>query len=198
MKEILGVIAPTIATVLGGPLAGLAVEALGGVFGLSEPTKEKVTEALQTSQMNAEIVAAIKKVELDFKIRLKELDIKVEELKIEEKKEEVKDRMSARTLLQMGAGKLISWVSILTITAFFGLVFAILRWKVLQGMDAEELVIVGTIIGYLAAYTQQVYNFLFGSSAGSDKKNEGLMAAIQKLGNGNGNHSNGTQSPPSG
>ena len=40
--DALKAIAPTIATALGGPLAGLAVDALGAAFGWTDATKEKV------------------------------------------------------------------------------------------------------------------------------------------------------------
>ena len=51
--EWLKAIAPTAATLLGGPLAGMAVEAIGSALGVSDATKEKVTEVLQSRKMAA-------------------------------------------------------------------------------------------------------------------------------------------------
>ena len=39
-------LAPTVASALGGPLAGAAVVALGEIFGVSEPTQEKIKEII--------------------------------------------------------------------------------------------------------------------------------------------------------
>ena len=72
--------APTIATALGGPAAGLAVEALGHVFGIEKPTVDNVTEALATGQLSGEQIVQIKSAELAFQTRLKELGIREEEL----------------------------------------------------------------------------------------------------------------------
>ena len=52
-------IAPTIATALGGPLAGMAVEAIGNALGMSDATKESITDVLKSGTMTAEQTAAL-------------------------------------------------------------------------------------------------------------------------------------------
>lgn len=174
-------LAPAVATVLGGPFAGMAVEALAGALGV--PT-DKVDEIITSGKMTAEQIASVKVAELNLKARLKELDIKLEEIAVEKEKVAAGDRVSARTLFEKGF-QLISWLSILTLGGFYYSIYYVLKGGI-KGMDANELLLVGTVIGYLAANTQQVYSYFFGSSSGSDRKNDMLQAAIKN--NGNGNH----------
>lgn len=181
-------IAPAIATVLGGPFAGIAVEvvaqALGIEAGPTENLAEKVTGILNSGKLTAEQIAAIKLAEVDLKVRLKELDIKLEEIAVEKEKVAAGDRLSARALFEKGF-QLISWLSVLTIGGFYASIYFVMTGGI-KGMDANELLLVGTVIGYIAANTQQVYSYFFGSSSGSDRKNDMLQEAIKKT-NGNGN-----------
>lgn len=83
---------PVIATALGGPLAGLAVEAVGSALGMSEPTQEKVKAAL--SGMSPEQMVQMKQIDADLQVRfakmgydhvekLEELNASVEKAQIE-------------------------------------------------------------------------------------------------------------------
>lgn len=177
MNEILSKLLPTIATIIAGPLGGLAVEAIGSALGMTDATKEKVSEVLSNGSLSADQIAALKQAELNLQVKLKELDINLEDIK-------AKDRISARTLFVQGY-KLIGSIAVLTILGFYVCVGYILKGG-LKGMSPEELVIVGTVIGYLAANAQSVYNYFFGSSSGSDKKTDSLVDSIKSLGNGNG------------
>jgi hypothetical protein len=89
-KGLIGSVAPTLATALGGPLAGMAVQAIGGALGLSDATEEKLSAALAGAK--PEDLIALKTADQAFAAKMKELDIKVEEL-------ETKDRDSARNLM---------------------------------------------------------------------------------------------------
>jgi hypothetical protein len=61
LKTALAGIAPTLATMLGGPLAGAAVTAIAGAFGLAPTaTKDDITKVLQTGTMTPEIIAAVR------------------------------------------------------------------------------------------------------------------------------------------
>ena len=178
-------IAPAVATVLGGPFAGIAVEVLATALGVEqgEGMAGKVEDILNSGKMTAEQIASVKVAEIQLKARLKELDIKLEEIAVEKEKVAAGDRTSARALFEKGF-QLISWLSILTIGGFYYAIYYVLKGGI-KGMDANELLLVGTVIGYLAANTQQVYSYFFGSSSGSDRKNDMLTAAI-KNNNGNG------------
>ena len=75
-KMLLGTVAPTIASALGGPLAGMAVRGITEVLGLSPDTpEEKVYEEL--SKASPETLLKLKELETNFKIQMKKLEIDV-------------------------------------------------------------------------------------------------------------------------
>lgn len=80
ITDIIGKIAPTVATVLGGPFAGMAVEALGDALGISQPTKAKIETALATSQLNGEQLLALRKAEIDLQAKLADNGIQLEQI----------------------------------------------------------------------------------------------------------------------
>jgi len=81
-------IAPTVATALGGPLAGNAVKLLSDtLFGKSDATEEEIQKAI--SSPTAEQLIKLKELDQNFDLRMAELD--VEEIKIHQV-----DRSSAR------------------------------------------------------------------------------------------------------
>lgn len=76
---LLGQVAPSIATALGGPLAGVAVRTLSSaLFGHEDGTEEQISEAM--SNATPDQLAAIKKVDADFKVQMKSLDIDLERI----------------------------------------------------------------------------------------------------------------------
>lgn len=112
-KSLVGSIAPTIATALGGPLAGMAVKALGDAAGLSNATEETVAAAIQGA--TPELLAKIKAADQDFARQMKELDIKLEEL-------DTSDRASARAMMIQTKAKtpaVLSYFVVILITAIY-------------------------------------------------------------------------------
>ena len=73
-------VAPTAATLLGGPLAGMAVEAIAGAIDEPSATKEQIIEKLQTGTLTADQMAALKAADASLKIKLRELDIDIEKV----------------------------------------------------------------------------------------------------------------------
>jgi hypothetical protein len=73
LTAILGAVAPTLATAMGGPLGGMAIKLVADKLGLSESTMEAVEAAV--SSATPEQLAEIKKVEADFKVSMKQLDV---------------------------------------------------------------------------------------------------------------------------
>ena len=87
-KSTLSAIAPTIATALGGPLAGAATKFLASeLLGDESASIESIEGAILNA--SPEQLASIKKLDNDFKIKMKELDVDIFNL-------EVQDRDSAR------------------------------------------------------------------------------------------------------
>lgn len=84
-KSILGSVAPTIATALGGPLAGAAVKFIGGQFLGDENASEEDIAKFVTGASPEQLVL-IKKADNDFKLRMKELDVDVFKIEADDKK----------------------------------------------------------------------------------------------------------------
>lgn len=159
-KEILSGIAPTVATALGGPLAGLAVESLGRSLGIEQPTIKKIEDAFTQGSLTAEQIMQAKQAETALKVRMRELDIAEEQLI-------GADRDSARNREIGVQDKTNRNLAYLVIGAFLALVGA-----TLLGYAKVESVLAGTLVGYLSAKAEQVLAYYFGSSKSSDRKTE--------------------------
>ncbi len=81
-------VAPTIATALGGPLAGAAVGFLSNKLGLSENTVEAVQNAV--AGMKPEDLVKMKQLDLDFQKFMAENNIKLDLAQLDVNKEEAK------------------------------------------------------------------------------------------------------------
>lgn len=166
-KSVLKTIAPTAATVLGGPLAGLAVEAIGKALGLEEPTLRKVQDALTQGQLTGEQIIALKTAEQALVVKLRELDIRAEEI-------EQADRASARTRESTVKDNTNKFLAYLVVGSFVGLVVS-----VLFGGAQVDTVLAGTLVGYLSAKAEQVLAYYFGSTKGSADKTAMLAEATR-------------------
>lgn len=157
-------IAPTAATLLGGPLAGMAVDAIGKAIGMDDATKDQVKDALTSGTLNAEQMAAIKQAEADLALKVKQLDIDLEKV-------HAGDRASAR---EMAAKTGDTWTPrIIALTVF--VVWGAVNWKLFNGTisgDMRELV--ARALGTLDATLMAVIYYYFGSSAGSKEKTQAI------------------------
>lgn len=157
-------VAPTAATLLGGPLAGMAVDAIGNALGVKDASKEKVKELLTSGTINAEQMAAIKQAEADLILKVKELDIDMEKV-------HAGDRASAREM----AAKTGDVMTPRIIAFVVFIVWGAVNWKLFNGTisgDMRELVAraLGTPDGTLLA----VVYYYFGSSSGSKDKTQAI------------------------
>ena len=159
-------IAPTVASALGGPLAGMAVEAVGSALGLTDATKEKITDVLQSGSMTAEQTAALKQAELDLKLKLKELDIDLEKV-------HAGDRNSAR---EMAAKTGDIWTPRIIAMVVF-IVWAVVQYVVFTSVIPEGMrELVARMLGTLDAVLMAVVYYYFGSSSGSAAKTQAMVS----------------------
>jgi len=174
-KDVIGAVAPTIATALGGPLAGAAVKTLSNVLlGHENGSQDDLSTAI--GMASPEMLAKIKQAEADFQVRMRELDIDVDRIA-------AADRDSARRR-ETSSGD--AWtprvIGALTLLAFIWSVWAVLSGYV-QGMSDPAIVgIIGTLIGYVSAKADQVVSYYFGSSSGSKEKTQAMSDALSKVG----------------
>ena len=161
---LLGQIAPSIATALGGPLAGIAVKTLSNaLLGHESGTEEDVANALQNA--SPEQLSVIKKIDADFKVRMKELDIDLERIS-------AGDRDSAR---QMQQNTKDSTPKVLAYFITFGF-FGALVWILVFGLPQTGLEVLLMMLGSLSTSWTGVIQFYYGSSAGSKAKTDALTA----------------------
>lgn len=167
-KSVVGTVAPTIATALGGPLAGLAVKAIGGVFGLGEgATESEIAKAVAGA--TPEQLLALKSAEQAFIVKMRELDVDLERINAgdrnsaRDREKEVKD-WTPRIL----AGVIVA--------GFLGTVYMVLAGYVEGLKDPMTATLTGTLIGYVSAKADQVVSYYFGSSASSKTKDETIKS----------------------
>jgi membrane-bound ClpP family serine protease len=162
--KLIETVAPTIATALGGPVAGMAVKALSSaLLGHGNGSEDDIRDALATATPDQ--IAAIRKVDADFKVQMKELDIDLERIA-------AGDRDSARHM-QMNTNDWIPRVLAILITIGF---FGILVWMLIKGMPPTGTEALLMMLGALGTAWTGVVNFYYGSSAGSKAKTDALTA----------------------
>jgi hypothetical protein len=165
---LLGQLAPTIATALGGPLAGVAVKTLSNaLFGHEDGTEEQISEAMASATPDQ--LAAIKKIDADFKVQMKSLDIDLERIS-------AGDRDSARQMQRETKDWVPKILAIVITLGFFG----ILVWMLLNGMPKTGTEALLMMLGALGTAWTGVINFYYGSSAGSKAKTDAMTAKGEK------------------
>lgn len=161
---LLGQVAPTIATALGGPLAGVAVRTLSNaLFGHEDASEEQVSEALANATPDQ--LAAIKKIDADFKVQMKTLDIDLERIA-------AGDRDSARQMQIANKDWTPKALAFFIVFGFFG----VLIWMLVFGLPKTGVEALLMMIGSLGSAFGGVVQFYYGSSAGSKQKTDALTA----------------------
>ena len=148
-------IAPTIATCLGGPLAGLAVTALSKLFGVAP---DQVQSMINDNKLSADQIAAVQQEEIRFKEQTQALGLIFEQLAVE-------DRKSARDMQTTTQSIIPPLLSILVTVGFFG----ILAYLMVTPADTANTPLM-IMLGSLGTAWTGIIAFYFGSSAGSQKK----------------------------
>jgi hypothetical protein len=167
-KRIVGTVAPTIATALGGPLAGLAVKAIGGALGLGDGASEADVAAKLAGATPADLLA-LKKADQDFALRIRELEVDLERIA-------AGDRDSARTLQRETRSWAPPVLAGVVVSGFIVASVAVLGGWVEGLKDPLVAALVGSVIGNITAATMLVLNFYFGTTASSRAKDETIKS----------------------
>jgi hypothetical protein len=149
---LIGSVAPTLATAMGGPVAGLAVKAISNaLFGHENGTDEDIATAL--ANPTSDQLAALKKIDADFKVQMKSLDIDLEKIA-------ASDRDSARNM----AISTHDWtprILAVVIVVAWGSV----QWFLLHSViDASMRELVARVLGTLDGALMLVLSYYFGSA----------------------------------
>jgi hypothetical protein len=164
LADLLKTVAPGLATIVAGPMGGMAVKMIAQKLGV-EDTVEAVTNAIQSDP--------------DAALKLREIDLK-------ELEAHAKDRDSARdreTAIATSAAapmlnKLVTPILALGVVGLSFILFAILIFVDAQP-EAKDILIY--ILGVLSAAVTQILSYYFGSSQGSkDKSDEAKLKGLLK------------------
>lgn len=170
---ILKTVAPTIATALGGPLAGMAVGFVAKkLLGGGDHSADEISKMI-TSMNHPDDLQKLKDAENEFTAKMKELEIDVFSL-------EVKDRNSARNMAvsSVGMARMQMLIGTILVGGFIAMAAGVIGGYV-DIADANKAVMIGTVIGYVSAKAYQVVAFLFGSTHGSQSKSTDMANALQ-------------------
>jgi len=149
-------IAPTIATALGGPLAGLAVDAISKAVGIDP---KDVTKTIAEGKLTADQIAQIKTAELAMAARAQEMGLDFEKIAVD-------DRKSARQMQSTTQSWIPGIMAIAVTIGFFGILIGLMT-EHFKTSDALML-----MLGSLGTAWTGIIAFYFGSSAGSQAKDQ--------------------------
>ena len=191
IKTALASIAPTIATMLGGPLAGTAVTSLEGALGLTPGSGEDgITKVLQAGALTPDQITAVRAADQRHAEVMGQQGIDLAKLNADtaaaSEQVAVNNTIDAR---KNNSGRNETWsIAVVILLTFAAVMCAVLWgcWLLLQGgitiKDVSVVAaisgLVGSIVGYVAANAQTVVNFIFGGSMGSESKTKALSDAV--------------------
>tara|TARA_R100000657_G_C4659036_1_gene102867 strand:- start:383 stop:895 length:513 start_codon:yes stop_codon:yes gene_type:complete len=149
-KKIISSVAPTLATALGGPLAGTATKYLTSAL-LDDKDQDLEDVILSASP---EKLAQIKEIEAKFKTDMKKLDIDIESLA-------VNDRKSARQLAAKNMAPQIT-LSFLFIFGYFFIIWVLFSGAVTMPEQIGHML--SAMLGVLTSGIPMILRFWFGGS----------------------------------
>lgn len=160
--KIIGAVAPTLATAVGGPIGGMAMKLITDALGIpGDASKDDMAKAI--SNATPDQLLALKKAENDFAVRMKELDIDLERIASD-------DRDSARKRETQVRDWMPRILAFTIVAGFMATVFLVLLGMVDGMKDPLMATTVGTLIGFVSAKCEQVVAYYFGSSSSSQQK----------------------------
>ena len=165
-KSIVGTVAPSIATALGGPLSGMAVGYLAkALLGKEAASESEVASAV--AAQDPDVLLKLKMAENEFQIKLAEVGLGLEQIK-------AKDRDSARQreiLLRDSMPKILA----VTVTLGFFAMLGTMAFVDLPGANRDLL---NVMLGALGAAWTSIVAYFFGSSSGSAEKTKILGQVV--------------------
>lgn len=198
LKAAIGAIAPTLATMLGGPLAGAAVTALAGAFGIT-PTGDQakdtaaITGVLQSGKMTPDIIAAVRKADQEHEAMMGQQGVDLAKINAAHEvaiaQTFTADTQDARKTFGQQQAILYLGIAVLLIFAVVMVAVLYAAYQLLTGgINIKDVSVVaaisgmvGSVVGYVASNAQQVVGYFFGSSHGSDSKTNSMSSSLSKL-----------------
>jgi hypothetical protein len=159
-KGLVGTVAPTIATALGGPLAGMATSAISkALLGKSDGTEAEIADTLSKST-DPDILQKVKQADQEFAAKMKQLDIDVYKIDAE-------DRASARAREMALKDWVPKTLALLYTVGYFIILIIVFIFPIKENQQ-----LINTLFGIISAAQMAIITYYFGSSAGSARKSE--------------------------
>ena len=152
LKGVLGAVAPTIGTALGGPMGGMAANLVSQALGCKNTPKD-IEKAVQNA--TPEQLVELKKLDNDFEVKMKELDVDLFAL-------ETADIQNARSTFSKDWTARI--IGIAVIGGFMGYIFLV----TIQPPEQNSEALINLVLGYLGGLASAIISFYFGASHSSD------------------------------
>ena len=164
LLKIVGAVAPSIASAVGGPLAGMAVSAISKAVGVDE---DKVQDMISSNKLNADQVAQLKMAEIELARQAQELGLNFEKLAVD-------DRKSAREMQATTRSMMPPILAGAVTLGFFGIMIMMF----FNQIDSNNPAIL-MMLGSLGTAWTGIIAYYFGSSAGSQAKTD-LLSRTSK------------------
>tara|TARA_R110000824_G_scaffold214125_2_gene400396 strand:- start:594 stop:1070 length:477 start_codon:yes stop_codon:yes gene_type:complete len=148
LKGVLGAVAPTIGTALGGPMGNMAMGMVAQALGCKNETKT-IEKAVQ--EATPEQLSELKKIDNDFDVKMKELDIDLFAL-------ETADIQDARGRFSKDWTARI--MGIVVVGGFMGYIFLV----TIQPPEQNSEALINLVLGYLGGLASAIISFYFGAS----------------------------------
>jgi len=157
-------LAPTVASALGSPVAGMAVGALESALGMSADDVKKTVEA---GKLTGEQVAALQQAEIAIKAKAQEMNLDFSKLAYA-------DAASARDMQKTVKSWVPPFLAIAITLGFFGILVGLMLDLTRQNPEIDIM------LGSLGTAWTGVIAFYFGSSAGSQAKDAAIHAKLNE------------------
>lgn len=182
----IGSFAPTLATMLGGPLAGTAVSALERAFGLAPGSgPEAITQVVQSGAMTPELIAKVREEDQKHAEVMGQQSIDLAKINADYQTSFNQDRADARNMQIQTKDPNVARLAWLMIGGFMVITCGIIVGLFLVPERAHALLsgeaglFFGTVFGYLANGARGAEAFYFGSTQASQSK-DATIADIAK------------------
>ena len=153
IKNLIGAVAPTIGTALGGPMGNMAANMVADVLGC-DPAPKKIVKAMESA--TPEQLVELKKMDTEFDIKMKELDVDLFAL-------ETADIQNARGMFSKDWTARI--IGITVVGGFMGYIFLVTIMPPEQNSEA----LINLVLGYLGGLASAIISFYFGASNTTSK-----------------------------
>ncbi len=166
-KSIIKTVAPTLATALGGPLAGIATKAVSdSLLGKPEGTDDEIAAAITAGGPDA--LQKLRAADQQFSIEMKKLDIDLEKIAAD-------DRNSARDREKSIKDRTPAIIALASFAGFFGVLTLLVFKEIPAGAKDALMIMLGALGGIVTSITAYYY----GSSAGSAAKSRQIESILK-------------------